>query len=223
MGIISGCRDLKVNLKAKMYICVTSTIQRCPNKIIKIFLIEDFFHLPLVSTTPVANLDPRISQRIFEKIRNGPNGILWGWGETDWWKKPEAKKSRDTVPLITFFSSEKRKLDVEYTWADDLWGSFDARTGQWNGVVRQVNLNPQIICHHLSSKISWHCPFNYILWQVGTKMTDLGVSFISYTAERYYNFSRPKVRLNTDHRQLCYWVIFPEWIWKWPLRKMSIR
>jgi hypothetical protein len=21
--------------------------------------------------------------RIFEKIRNGPNGILWGWGETD--------------------------------------------------------------------------------------------------------------------------------------------
>ncbi len=25
----------------------------------------------------------RISPRIFEKIRNGPNGILWGWGETD--------------------------------------------------------------------------------------------------------------------------------------------
>ncbi len=20
---------------------------------------------------------------MFEKIRNGPNGILWGWGETD--------------------------------------------------------------------------------------------------------------------------------------------
>jgi hypothetical protein len=28
--------------------------------------------------------------RIFEKNRNGPNGILWGWGETDSWKKPEA-------------------------------------------------------------------------------------------------------------------------------------
>ncbi len=55
MGIISGCRYLKVNLKAKMYICVTSTIQRCPNKIINIFLIEDFFHLPPVSLTPVAN------------------------------------------------------------------------------------------------------------------------------------------------------------------------
>ncbi len=29
--------------------------------------------------------------QIFEKIRNGPNGILWGWAETDPWKKPEAK------------------------------------------------------------------------------------------------------------------------------------
>jgi hypothetical protein len=43
MGLLSGCRYLKVNLKEKMYIYVNSTIQRCPNKIIKIFLIEDFF------------------------------------------------------------------------------------------------------------------------------------------------------------------------------------
>ncbi len=34
MGTISGCRYLKVNLKAKIYIYVKSTIQRCPNKII---------------------------------------------------------------------------------------------------------------------------------------------------------------------------------------------
>ncbi len=27
----------------------------------------------------------------FEKIWNGPNWILWGWRETDSWKKPEAK------------------------------------------------------------------------------------------------------------------------------------
>jgi hypothetical protein len=32
-----------VNLKAKMHIYVNSTTQRCPNKIIKIFLLEDFF------------------------------------------------------------------------------------------------------------------------------------------------------------------------------------
>jgi hypothetical protein len=83
MGLISGYRYLKVNLKAKMYICVNSTIQRCPNKIFKIFLIEDFSHLPPVSTTPVVNLELGISPRIFEKFRNGPNGILWGWGGTD--------------------------------------------------------------------------------------------------------------------------------------------
>ncbi len=76
-----------------MDIYVNSTIQRCPNKIIKIFLIEDFFHLPPVSLTPVVNLEQRIYPRIFEKIRNGPNGILWGWGETDWWKNQKQKIS----------------------------------------------------------------------------------------------------------------------------------
>ncbi len=35
--------NLKVNLKAKTYIFVNSTVQRCPNKIFKIFLIKDFF------------------------------------------------------------------------------------------------------------------------------------------------------------------------------------
>ncbi len=78
-------------LKAKIYIFVSSTTQRWPNKIIKIFLIEDFFHLPPVSLTPVANLKLRISPRIFERIQNGLNGILWGWGETDSRKEPEAK------------------------------------------------------------------------------------------------------------------------------------
>ncbi len=68
MGLIPGCRYLKVNLKAKMYICVNSTTQGCPNKIITIFLKEDFTHLPPVSTTPVVNLELRISPRIFEKI-----------------------------------------------------------------------------------------------------------------------------------------------------------
>ncbi len=87
MGTISGCWYLKVNLKAKIYIYVSSSTQRWLNKIIKIFLFEDFFHLPPVSLTPVANPELRISPRIFEKIRNGLNGIFWGWRETE----PEAK------------------------------------------------------------------------------------------------------------------------------------
>jgi hypothetical protein len=44
-------------------------------------------------------LEPRISPRIFEKIWNGPNGILRGLGETDSWKKTRSRKSRNTVPL----------------------------------------------------------------------------------------------------------------------------
>jgi hypothetical protein len=91
MAKISGCRHLKVNLKAKNFIYVNSTTQRCPNKIINIFLLEGFFHLPPVSLTPVANLELRISPRIIEKIRNGPNGIIRGLGETGSRKKPEAK------------------------------------------------------------------------------------------------------------------------------------
>ncbi len=41
--------------------------------------------------TPVVHLDSQISPRIFEKIWNGLNAILLGLGETDSWKKPEAK------------------------------------------------------------------------------------------------------------------------------------
>ncbi len=40
-------------------------------------------NLPPVSLIPVMHPDLRISPRIFEKIRNGSNGTLWGWGETD--------------------------------------------------------------------------------------------------------------------------------------------
>jgi hypothetical protein len=39
----------------------------------------------------VVHLGLRISPRFFEKIQNGPNVILWGWGETDSRKKQEAK------------------------------------------------------------------------------------------------------------------------------------
>jgi hypothetical protein len=46
-------------------------------------MIEDFLHLPPVSLTPVANLELRISPRIFEKIRDDPKGILRGLGKTD--------------------------------------------------------------------------------------------------------------------------------------------
>ncbi len=99
MRLISGWGYLKVNLKAKIYIYVNSTIQRCSNKIIKIFLIEDFFNLPPVSATPVVNLELRISPRLLEKIRNGPNWDTLGLGGIWFIKRTRSKRSRDTGPL----------------------------------------------------------------------------------------------------------------------------
>jgi hypothetical protein len=50
-------------------------------------------NLPPASLTPVSTTLAKLvekfaagvvkSPRIFEKIRTGPNAILWGWGETD--------------------------------------------------------------------------------------------------------------------------------------------
>ncbi len=100
MGTISGCRHLKVNLKAKIYTYVSSTTQRWPKKIIKIFLIEDFFHLP------VANLELRISPQIFEKIGNGLNGILWGWGGGGLIHEKNQKQKK-TVTLHCPFNSQQ--------------------------------------------------------------------------------------------------------------------
>jgi hypothetical protein len=45
-------------------------------------------NLPPVSLIPVVHLGLRISPRIFKEIWNCLNGILWGWGDTDSWKKP---------------------------------------------------------------------------------------------------------------------------------------
>jgi hypothetical protein len=52
-------------------------------------MIEDFFHTPPVSLTPVVHLERQISLRIFEKIRKGPYGTLRNLGRTDLRKKNE--------------------------------------------------------------------------------------------------------------------------------------
>ncbi len=56
-------------------------------------MIEDFFHLPLVSTTLVVHLELRISPRIFEKILNGPNGYSGAWGKLIHEKNQKSKIS----------------------------------------------------------------------------------------------------------------------------------
>ncbi len=76
IGTISDCWHLKMNLKENIYMYVNSTTQRCSKKIIKTFLTEDLFPLPLVPiSTPVGALwAANISKR--------PYGIHRGLGET---------------------------------------------------------------------------------------------------------------------------------------------
>jgi hypothetical protein len=62
--LIAARIRVKMNLKKKIYLYANSTTQWCPEEIIQIFQIEDFFKLPPVSTN-------------FQKIQNRPNGA-WG-------------------------------------------------------------------------------------------------------------------------------------------------
>ncbi len=45
----------------------------------------------------------------FETVLMEYSGPVWGWGETDSWKKPWSKKSCDTVPLKADFDKHKHK------------------------------------------------------------------------------------------------------------------
>ncbi len=76
-----------------IYIYVNSTIQRCPNKIIKLFLIEDFFHLPPKSTTPVINLEQRISPRFSKKFEAALTVYSGAWGKLIHEKNQKSKIS----------------------------------------------------------------------------------------------------------------------------------
>jgi hypothetical protein len=82
-------QPLKITLGSlQFYSTSTTPVAGTVATTMKTLLIED---LPPVSMTPVVHPELRISLRIFKKIRNGPNGILRGLGETDSRKKPEVE------------------------------------------------------------------------------------------------------------------------------------
>jgi hypothetical protein len=69
MGTISAFLHIKVNLKEKIYLYVYSAAQRCSNKIIKTFLIEDFSIRQQCQRHQRCTLSCEyVSQRILEKI-----------------------------------------------------------------------------------------------------------------------------------------------------------
>ena len=42
------------------------------------------------------------------------------------------------ISFWSFIFTDKKKLDTKYIWAEDLWGTLDPATNQWNGIVLQV-------------------------------------------------------------------------------------
>ncbi len=86
MVTISGCRLLKVNLKAKIYIFVNSTTQRCPNKIIKNFCLKIFSICHRCQRHRWCTLS-RENLRTFSKKFEMVMMVYLG----DSWKKPEVE------------------------------------------------------------------------------------------------------------------------------------
>jgi hypothetical protein len=61
-------------------------------------MIEDFFYMPPVSTTPLVHLELRISPRIFEKFETDLMVYSGAWGKLIH-EKTRSRKSRDTAPF----------------------------------------------------------------------------------------------------------------------------
>ncbi len=103
---ISGFKHLKVNLKAKIYLYVNSTTQRCPNKIIKIFLLEDFSICHRCRWHWWCTFSREYLSEFSKKFEMAVMVYSDAWGKLIH-EKTRSRKSRDTVPLN----------DNKYAWS----------------------------------------------------------------------------------------------------------
>ncbi len=145
--------------------------------------------LPM-SLTLVAHIGLRISPRIFEKIRNDPNAIIRGLGESDLWKKLKQKISWHCLfkmfwiwPQGIWISPGSTMAKNTLGYLKDLrltngyWHKFTRgdwsknRLKVWLRSVHEATYSERkesmvfltfllLECRWLKQKISWHCPFN---------------------------------------------------------------
>ncbi len=93
MGTMSDYWQLKVKLEEKIHLHKFIT-QRCPNKLKKTFLIEDFFHLPPVTATQVgASWAANISANYWKKLKTALMGYSGARGKLIHEKTPKSKIS----------------------------------------------------------------------------------------------------------------------------------
>jgi hypothetical protein len=139
-----------------------------------------------VSLIPVVHLFLQISPRIFEKIRNGPNGILWGGGKLideknqkqkiSWhcpfkwpWRKKiylyansSKQKYLNKIFLIEDFSIRHRcQWHQWFIWNDDIGSIRGLGERKWFMKKKQMRI------------IMWHCPF-----KISSKANSLGCNFL---------------------------------------------
>jgi hypothetical protein len=101
-----------MKLRKKIYLYANSTIQRSPKEIMKIYLIEDFFICHRGQRHRWCTLSCEyLHEFIFERIRNGPNGIIRGLGDTYQCRKPEVK---NLVALSLYGLNLRLKRPNEY-------------------------------------------------------------------------------------------------------------
>jgi hypothetical protein len=107
--------------------------------------------------TPVVHLELQISPQVFEKMRNGPNGILKGLEETDV-KKTRSRKFCGTVPLIILFSVIKnvflyiRLTSALRTESCSMWTESQEH---WTAIVWGTTLGRWGKLRALEETVSW--------------------------------------------------------------------
>jgi len=117
-----------MNLKKNVIIILTLLPKGVQNKLWKLFWLKIFLPLPPVSKTPVVHLELGISRQNFEKIWNGPNGIIRGLGETDPCRKPEVE---NLVALSLSYIFALRLDQMER-------GATSGRTRSWTRGTRST-------------------------------------------------------------------------------------
>jgi hypothetical protein len=164
MGTISGCRYLKVNLKAKIYFYVSLLSKGVPTKLLKFFWLKIFFicHRCQRHRWSILSCEYlREFSKKFETVLIGHSGV----GGKLIHKKNSSKKSCDTVPLsfiyksLSYFISGKQfppvlsrnspcALSKVGTWAPE---SEKKRGTEVGVLVRKLSqLSPQ--CKEVTSR-----------------------------------------------------------------------
>ncbi len=82
---------LKWTWRQKCIYVLTLLSKGVQTKLLKFFWLKIFLICHRCQQHWWSTLSCEYLREFSKKIWNGPTGILWGWGETDWWKKPEAK------------------------------------------------------------------------------------------------------------------------------------